>query len=148
MGGERIRSPSRVSSTPTIAFSPSAADMPRAMSHPPALGLTVAPPGPEPEPEGDGCADASVVVVESQEPASPHGYHEDDADSKLGSWCIPSETLTSVSGPSCVSSSSAVADFGQKLDQSIAVQMEILKELKEVKVELQRKRQRSPEGAL
>ena len=100
-------------------------------------------PGTEPEPE----VASPVVVVESQEqPPSPCGYqdaddHADDHESKPGSWCIPSETL------SRVSSSSAVHDFGQKLDQSIAVQMEILKELKEVKVELQRKRQRSPEDA-
>lgn len=145
MDGEYARSPSRVSSTPTIAFSPSAAEMPRATRRPPApLPAAVNDPGTEPEPE----VASPVVVVESQEqPPSPCGYqdaddHADDHESKPGSWCIPSETL------SRVSSSSAVHDFGQKLDQSIAVQMEILKELKEVKVELQRKRQRSPEGCL
>lgn len=149
MDGGSVRSPSRVSETPTIAFSPSAAEMPRATRRPPApmpAAVNDPNPGTEPEPE---VAGAAVLIEESQEqPASPCGYHADDhaddvdIESKQGSWCIPSETL------SRLSSSSAVQDFGQKLDQSIAVQMEILKELKEVKVELQRKRQRSPDGCL
>eukprot|EP00435_Cladocopium_sp_Y103_P051966 s221_g16.t1 len=167
MGGDRASSPPRVCLTPTIVLSPNAAEMPRTTRPPtifPALAtMTAALAHTEPEP-GEGNAEpepGSVEVVEeSQDPSSPARQQEtDNVYEKSNSWCVPSETPTSPSWcvpsetlttssslPSRASSgASAVTDFGQKLDQSIAVQMAILKELKEVKMELQRKRQRSPE---